>query len=78
MKKLIVLNVFLLTVFSVFSDTLVCKVTDGAQPMSFVSVYLKDSPEIGTVSDMEGVLRCQIYVKTALWYFLLWDTKPWN
>ena len=55
MKRIIFLNICLLIVFSVCADTLVGRVTDGKEPMTFVSVYLKDSPEIGTVSDMDGV-----------------------
>ena len=55
MKRIIFLNICLLIVFSVCADTLVGRVTDGKEPMTYVSVYLKDSPEVGTVSDMDGV-----------------------
>jgi hypothetical protein len=55
MKRIIFLNICLLIVFSVCADTLVGRVTDGEGPMTYVSVYLKDSPEVGTVSDMDGV-----------------------
>lgn len=37
------------------ADTLVGRVTDGHEPMSYVTVYVKDAPEVGTISDMEGV-----------------------
>jgi hypothetical protein len=55
MKRIIFLNICLLIVFSVCADTLVGRVTDGKEPMTYVSVYLKDSPEVGTVSDMDGM-----------------------
>ncbi len=55
MKRFIVFYIVLFSVFSVFSETLVGRVTDEVGPMSYVTVYLKDSPEIGTISDMEGV-----------------------
>lgn len=55
MKKLIALYISLFFVLSACSDTLVGRVTDGSAPMSYVTVYLKDNPEMGTVSDMEGV-----------------------
>ena len=40
---------------SVVSQTLVGRVTDGQVPMSYVTVYLKENPNIGTVSDLDGV-----------------------
>jgi hypothetical protein len=55
MKRILVLNILLLAITSVFANDLVCKVTDGEEPMSYVSVYLKENPEIGTVSDLDGV-----------------------
>ena len=56
MKKFIALYIlFLLSILSVFSQTLIARVTDGTQPMPYVTVYLKDTPEVGTVSDLQGV-----------------------
>lgn len=55
MKRLITLYIALFSVLSVYSQTLIAKVTDGTEPMPYVSVYLKENPEIGTISDMEGV-----------------------
>lgn len=55
MKKFVIFYIALFSVISAFSQTLIGKVTDGIEPMSYVTVYLKDSPEVGTVSDMDGV-----------------------
>ena len=55
MKKITLLFIFLGCLSACFADTLVGMVTDGTAPMSYVSVYLKNKPEIGTVSDLDGV-----------------------
>jgi hypothetical protein len=55
MKKITLLFIFLGCLSACFADTLVGMVTDGTSPMSYVSVYLKNKPEIGTVSDLDGV-----------------------
>ena len=55
MRRLILLNIFIFALLPIWADTLVGRVTDGHEPMSYVTVYLKDSPEVGTISDMEGV-----------------------
>lgn len=55
MKRIILLNICLLIFFSVNADTFVGRVLDGGEPMSYVSVYLKEKPEIGTISDMDGI-----------------------
>jgi hypothetical protein len=55
MKRIILLNIYFLIIFSAAAETLVGRVFDGNEPMSYVSIYLKENPEIGTVSDMDGV-----------------------
>lgn len=55
MKRIILLNIYFLIIFSATAETLVGRVFDGNEPMSYVSIYLKENPEIGTVSDMDGV-----------------------
>lgn len=55
MKRIILLNIYFLTIFSAAAETLVGRVFDGNEPMSYVSIYLKENPEIGTISDMDGV-----------------------
>lgn len=55
MKRIILLNIYLLIIFSVCANTLVGRISDGVGPMSYVSVYLKENPEIGTISDIDGV-----------------------
>lgn len=55
MRRLILLNIFIFALLPIWADTLVGRVTDGHEPMSYVTVYVKDSPEVGTISDMEGV-----------------------
>ena len=55
MKRIILLNIYILLVFSVCANTLVGRISDGVEPMSYVSVYLKENPEIGTISDIDGV-----------------------
>mgnify|MGYP002519830544 FL=1 len=55
MKRIILLNIYLLIIFSAAAETLVGRVFDGNEPMSYVSIYLKENPEIGTISDMDGV-----------------------
>jgi hypothetical protein len=55
MKRIILLNIYFLIIFSAAAETLVGRVFDGNEPMSYVSIYLKENPEIGTISDMDGV-----------------------
>ena len=55
MKRIIFLNINLLIIFSACANTLVGRISDGNEPMSYVSVYLKENPEIGTISDIDGV-----------------------
>ena len=55
MKRIILLNIYILLVFSACASTLIGRITDGNEPMSYVSVYLKENPEIGTISDIDGV-----------------------
>lgn len=55
MKRIILLNIYFLIIFSAAAETLVGRVSDGNEPMSYVSIYLKENPEIGTISDMDGV-----------------------
>ena len=55
MKRIILLNIYFLIIFSATAETLVGRVFDGNEPMSYVSIYLKENPEIGTVSDKDGV-----------------------
>ena len=55
MKRIILLNIYFLIIFSAAAETLVGRVFDGNEPMSYVSIYLKENPEIGTVSDKDGV-----------------------
>lgn len=55
MRKFIIILALELCLVPIFADTLVGRVTDGTEPMSYVSIYLKDSPEIGTISDLNGV-----------------------
>lgn len=55
MKRIILLDIYLLIIFSVCANTLVGRISDGVGPMSYVSVYLKENPEIGTISDIDGV-----------------------
>ena len=55
MKRIILLNIYFLIIFSATAETLVGRVFDGNEPMSYVSIYLKENPEIGTISDMDGV-----------------------
>lgn len=55
MKRIILLNIYFLIIFSVCAETLVGRVSDGNEPMSYVSVYLKENPEVGTISDMDGI-----------------------
>jgi hypothetical protein len=55
MKRIILLNIYLLILFSASAATLVGRISDGVEPMSYVSIYLKEKPEIGTISDMDGV-----------------------
>ena len=55
MKRIIFLNIYLLIIFSACANTLVGRISDGNEPMSYVSVYLKENPEIGTISDIDGV-----------------------
>ena len=55
MKRIILLNIYFLIIFSAAAETLVGRVFDGNKPMSYVSIYLKENPEIGTISDMDGV-----------------------
>lgn len=55
MKRIILLNIYLLIIFSACANTLVGRISDGNEPMSYVSVYLKENPEIGTISDLDGV-----------------------
>lgn len=56
MRKFITLYIlFLLSIISAFSQDLIGRVFDGTEPMPYVSVYLKENPEIGTISDLEGV-----------------------
>ena len=55
MKRIILLNIYLLIIFSACANTLVGRITDGEEPMSYVSIYLKENPEIGTISDLDGV-----------------------
>lgn len=57
MKKLALIYVFLACISACFADTLVGRVSDAVGPMSYVSVYLKDKPEIGTVTNLEGVFK---------------------
>lgn len=57
MKRISFLFIFLGVISVCLADTLVGKVTDGVEPMSYVSVYLKDTPEVGTVTDMDGVFE---------------------
>jgi hypothetical protein len=57
MKKVALVYVFLACISACFADTLVGRVSDGVGPMSYVSVYLKDKPEIGTVTNLEGVFK---------------------
>ena len=55
MKRIVLLNIYFLIIFSVCAETLVGRVSDGNEPMSYVSVYLKENPEVGTISDMDGI-----------------------
>ncbi len=55
MKRIILLNIYFFIIFSVCAETLVGRVSDGNEPMSYVSVYLKENPEVGTISDMDGI-----------------------
>lgn len=55
MRKITLLFIFFVFVSACLADTLVGRVTDGVSPMSYVSVYLKDKPEVGTVTDLDGV-----------------------
>ena len=56
MRKFITLYIlFLLSIISAFSQDLIGRIFDGTEPMPYVSVYLKENPEIGTISDLEGV-----------------------
>jgi hypothetical protein len=55
MKRIILLNIYFLIIFSAAAETLVGRVFDGNEPMSYVSIYLKENPEISTISDMDGV-----------------------
>ena len=55
MKRIILLNIYFLIIFAVCAETLVGRVSDGNEPMSYVSVYLKENPEVGTISDMDGI-----------------------
>lgn len=55
MKRIILLNIYFLIIFSVCAETLVGRVSDGNEPMSYVSVYLKENPEVGAISDMDGI-----------------------
>lgn len=55
MKRIVLLNIYFLIIFSVCAETLVGRVSDGSEPMSYVSVYLKENPEVGTISDMDGI-----------------------
>ena len=56
MKRIVLLNIYFLIIFSVCAETLVGRVSDGNEPMSYVSVYLKENPEVGTLSDMDGII----------------------
>ena len=55
MKRIVILNIYFLIIFSVCAETLIGRVSDGNEPMSYVSVYLKENPEVGTISDMDGI-----------------------
>ena len=60
MRKILALHIlFLLSISSVFSQNLIGRVFDGTEPMPYVSVYLKEDPEKGTISDMDGVFTIE-------------------
>lgn len=66
MRRFIALQIlFLLSILSVVSQTLVGRVTDGQVTMSYVTVYLKENPNIGTVSDLDGVFTLSDLKKNA-------------
>lgn len=65
MKRIILLNIYILLVFSACASTLIGRITDGNGPMSYVSVYLKENPEIGTISDIDGVFSMPDLQKNA-------------
>ena len=76
MKRIILLNIYFLIIFSAAAETLVGRVFDGNEPMSYVSIYLKENPEIGTISDMDGVFTLPDMPKntTVVLYFVGYKT----
>lgn len=66
MRKLLALYIlFLFSILSAFSQDLIGRVFDGIEPMPYVSIYLKENPEIGTISDMDGVFTLPEFKKNT-------------
>ena len=66
MRRFAILQIlFFFSILSVVSQTLIGRVFDGTAPMPYVTVYLKESPEVGTISDMQGVFTLPNLNKNA-------------